>query len=105
MEAINEQVLPQLQASFRSANGQPPHRGWILLAEKPEVLEDLVRSSRDVLLRTLSHEEEEEDTHYTFSHERAFSTSKASKTERTPSVKKSNLSVPKNAGFGPIWFV
>ena len=33
-EAINEQVLPQTQASLRSVNGQPPQRGWNLPGER-----------------------------------------------------------------------
>ena len=35
-EAINEQVLPQLQASLRSVNGEPPQNGWNFPGESPE---------------------------------------------------------------------
>ena len=66
-EAINEPVLPELQAYLRSVNRQPPHRGWNLLGERPERnFEDTfsrkVRSSsRDELLWNLNHEDEDEE--------------------------------------------
>ena len=35
-EAINEHILPQIQASLRSGQGQVPHREWNVPAERPE---------------------------------------------------------------------
>ena len=69
-EAINEQVLPQIQASLRSGQGQMPHRGWNVPAERPvyrseETFNCKNRSnSRDEFLRSLIRDEDEEVTHY-----------------------------------------
>ena len=70
-EAVNEEVLPQIQSSLRSVNGQPHQRRWNLPDERPERKSEMnfnhnVRSnSRDLLLRKLERDgEDEEVTHY-----------------------------------------
>ena len=35
-EAINEQVLPQIQASLSSDFGQKPQKGWNVPTKRPE---------------------------------------------------------------------
>ena len=42
--AMNEQVLPHFESSFRSVNGQPPHRGWNFPGERPERKTEVERS-------------------------------------------------------------
>ena len=65
-EAINEQVLPQTQATLRSGQGQVPCKGWNVPAERPEYgPEDAInrkfRSSyRDEFPRNLIRDEDEE---------------------------------------------
>ena len=71
-EAINEQVLPQIQAALRSSQGQVPHRGWNVPAEKAEYRSEetfnrkIRSSSRDEFPRSLIRDEDEEGTRYTY---------------------------------------
>ena len=71
--AINEQMLPQIQASLRSGSGQMPQKGWNVPAEKPEhrsegTFNRKVRSSsRDEFPRNLIHDQNEEEARYNIS--------------------------------------
>ena len=70
-EAINEQILPQIQAILRSEQGQVPNRGWEVPGRRPECRpeEALNRkfrsSSRDQLPRNFNRNEDLGNTHYT----------------------------------------
>ena len=71
-EAVNEQGLPQIQATLRSGRGQMPRKGWNFPSETPEYktgesFNCKFRSSlRDEFPRNLIRDEDEEDTHYRF---------------------------------------
>ena len=69
IEAINEQVLPQIRASLRSLNEQQPQKGWNFPAERPERKSEnafnrnIRCSSRDEKLKSLNDSDDEEETH------------------------------------------
>ena len=68
-ETIIEQLLPKIQATFTSGQGQVPRKGWNVPAEKKRCRsEEAFRrtfriSSRDEFLQNLIRDEDEEDTH------------------------------------------
>ena len=72
-EAINEQVLPQIQATLRSGQEQVPSRGWEVPGRRPgcrcrseEVPNCKFRSSlRDEFPRNFKKNEDLENTQYT----------------------------------------
>ena len=69
-EAINEQVLPQIQATLRSGQGQVPDRRWEVTAKRPEhkseeaLNRNFRSSSREELPRDLNRNHDLENTHY-----------------------------------------
>ena len=69
-EAINEQVLPQIEASLRFGQGQMPRKGLNVPAERPECRPEktfnrkIKSSSRDEFPRSLIMGDDDEDTHY-----------------------------------------
>ena len=66
-EVINEQVLPQIQATLKS--GQVPSRRWEApgRSKSEEILNRKSRSSsRGELFRDLNRNEDLKDTHYSF---------------------------------------
>ena len=69
-EAINEQLLPQIQAPLRTGQGQKPRKGWNVPAERREYKSEETfnrkfrSSSRDEFPRNLIRDDDEEDTHY-----------------------------------------
>ena len=71
IEAINEQTLPQIQATHRSGQGQVPRRRWDVPGRRRECRseEALNRkfrsSSKDGFARDFNRNEDQEDTHYT----------------------------------------
>ena len=68
-EAIKEQVLPQIRASFMSLNEQQPQKGWNFPAERPERKSENASnrnircSSRDELPQSLNDSDDEDETH------------------------------------------
>ena len=68
--AINEHVLPQIQANLKSGQGQIPNRRWEVPSRRPGcrsegVLNHKFRiSPRDEFPRNLNRNEDLEDTHY-----------------------------------------
>ena len=71
MEAMNGQVLPQIQATLVSGQGQMPDRGWEVPGRKPESRSEKAlnckfrSSSRDELSRDFNRNEDLENTHHT----------------------------------------
>ena len=71
-EAINEQVLPQIQATLTSRPGQVPNSRWEGLDRRPECRSEEAlnlrfrSSSRDEPPRDLNRNEGLENTHYNF---------------------------------------
>ena len=69
-EAINEQLLPQIQAPLRTRQGRKPRKGWNVAAERREYKSEETfnrkfrSSSRDEFPRNLIRDDDEEDTHY-----------------------------------------
>ena len=69
-EARSEQVLPQIQATLRTGQGQVPDRRWEVPARRPECRTEEVlkrkfrRSSRHELTRDFNRNEDLENTHY-----------------------------------------
>ena len=67
-EAFNEQVLPQVQSTFRAGQGRVPGKVWNVPAERPEYRSEEAfkfrSSSRDEVPRNLIRDEDEEDTQY-----------------------------------------
>ena len=67
-ESIIEQILPQIQATFRSGQGQVPRKGWNVPAERPEYRSEEAfnrkfrSSSRDEFPQNLIRDENQEDT-------------------------------------------
>ena len=71
MEAMNGRVLPQIQATLGSRQGQMPDRGLEVPGRRPESRSEEVlnckfrSSSRDELPRDFNRNEDLENTHYT----------------------------------------
>ena len=70
-EAINDQVLPQIQATLMSGQGQVPGRGWEEVQDRrsecrsEEALNRKFRSSsRDEIPRNFNRKGDLENTHY-----------------------------------------
>ena len=81
--AITQQVLPQIQATLRSRQGEVPSRGWEVPDRRPECRSEgalnhkFRSSSRDEIPRSFNRDEDLENTHYGRSTQRCVSSKEA----------------------------